>query len=345
MAPESSKRKFLGVQDMEVGFFFWPFNPGLVESLADRADRYGYDMIGIADTPGNAMDPWVSAALAARVTKKARVALCVTNLVTRDAAAIASIDQIIDGRAVLGIGAGHSGTKNLGRNKSTAKELGEGVTLVKTLLRGEPATLNEATSHLPWVKKPSKVFLAASHPLALATAGRTADGVFLNFGLGKDNIAQSGAIVAKGISEAGRSVDDVEIWQIAALDCAMDGDVARDKVGAMLAFLAGYVIGDKNLETRGVPEQLRDPLLELRRRYSTRPSDADIRLVRELGLFDYLSGRLAICGTPGECLKQALAAKEAGARRLMLTVSLASDPVRTVELFGEHVLPKLRNPE
>jgi hypothetical protein len=28
---------------------------------------------------------------------------------------------------------------------------------------------------------------------------------------------------------------------------------------------------------------------------------------------------------------------------LMLTVSLASDPVRTVELFGEQVLPKLRN--
>ena len=31
----------------------------------------------------------------------------------------------------------------------------------------------------------------------------------------------------------------------------------------------------------------------------------------------------------------------AGVKRLMLTVSLASDPVRTVELFGEHVLPKL----
>jgi len=332
---------------MEVGFFFWPYNPGLVENLADRADRYDYDMIGIADTPGNAMDPWVSAALAARVTKKARVALCVTNLVTRDAAvsaaAIASIDQIIEGRAVLGIGAGHSGTKNLGRSKSTAKELGEGVTFIKTLLRGEPATLNGATAHLPWVKKPSKVFLAASHPLGLAAAGRTADGVFLNFGLGEDNIAQSMAIVAKGISEAGRSAEDLEMWQIAALDCAMDGDVARDKVGAMLAFLAGYVIGDKNLETRGVPEHLREPLLELRRRYSTRPGDADIRLVRELGLFDYLSERLAICGTPEQCLKQALAAKDAGAKRLMLTVSLASDPVRTVELFGEYVLPKLRN--
>jgi hypothetical protein len=41
MAPKSSKQKFLGVQDMEVGFFFWPFNPGLIESLADHADRYG----------------------------------------------------------------------------------------------------------------------------------------------------------------------------------------------------------------------------------------------------------------------------------------------------------------
>jgi 5,10-methylenetetrahydromethanopterin reductase len=281
------------------------------------------------------------------VTKKARVALSVTNIVTRDAAisaaAIASIDQIVEGRAVLGIGAGHSGTKNLGRSNSTAKELGEGVTFIKTLLRGEAATLKGATAHLPWVKKPSKVFLAASHPLGLAAAGRTADGVFLNFGLGKDNIAQSEAIVAKGISEAGRSAGDVEIWQIAALDCALDGDVARDKVGAILAFVAGYVIGDKNLETRGVPEHLREPLLELRRRYSTRPGDADIRLVRELGLFDYLSGRLSICGTPEQCLNQALAAKEAGAKRLMLTVSLASDPIRTVELFGEHVLPKLRN--
>jgi 5,10-methylenetetrahydromethanopterin reductase len=331
---------------MEVGFFFWPFNVDLIEKLSDRADRYGYDMIGIADTPGNAMDPWVSATIAARATTRSRVAICVTNLITRDAsvsaAAIASLDNIARGRAVLGIGAGHSGTKNLGRGNSTAKELGEGVTTIKTLLQGKPVAVNEATAHLPWVKRPSKVFLAASHPLGLAAAGRTADGVFLNYGLGKENLEQSEALVRKGIAEAGRSEDDVEIWQIAALDCAEDGNVARDKVGAMLAFVAGYVIGDKHLETRGVPEKFREPLLELRRRYSTRPGDADIALVRELGLFDYLAGRVAICGTPDECLAQALAAKAAGVKRLMLTISLASDPVHTVELFGEHVLPKLR---
>ena len=329
---------------MQVGFFFWPYTLELCQKLAERADRYGYAMIGIADTPGNAMDPWVSAAMVARASQLTQVALCVTNLLTRhpavSAAAIASLDHISNGRAVLGIGAGHSGTKNVGLSRSTGKELADGVTFIKTLLRGKPASLAGASAHLPWIERAPPVFLAASHPKPLQAAGRTADGVFINYGLGADNIRESRVHVVAGAKAAGRAVDDLEIWQIAALDCNEDRDAARNKVGVMLAFLAGYVIGDKHLATRGVPEALRAPLLELHARYST-PGDADIKLVQELGLFDYLSRRLSICGNAEDCLAQARAAKAAGAERLMLTVSLASDPVRTVELFGEHVLPNL----
>src|SRR5262249_57379837 len=112
---------------MQIGFFFWPYTLDLCEKLAQRADRYGYAMIGIADTPGNAMDPWVSATLVARASQKARVAICVTNLLTRhpavSAAAIASLDHVSNGRAVLGIGAGHSGTRNVGLQKSRAGDL------------------------------------------------------------------------------------------------------------------------------------------------------------------------------------------------------------------------------
>src|SRR5213080_648796 len=128
---------------MQVGFFFWPYTPELCERLAERADRYGYAMIGIADTPGNAMDPWVSAAIVARACRRARVAICVTNLISRhpavSAAAIASLDHLSNGRAVLGIGAGHSGTKNVGLSRSTGKELAEGVKFMKALLQGRPA--------------------------------------------------------------------------------------------------------------------------------------------------------------------------------------------------------------
>ena len=332
---------------MHVGFFFWPFNTELVLQLTAAADQYGYDMIGIADTPGNAMDPWVAATLAAERAKKTRVALCVTNIMTRhpavSAAGIASLDLLAPGRTVLGIGAGHSGTRNIGAgDKSKAADMGEAITFMKTLLRGESASWQGGKAQLPWVKSRPLVFMAGSHPLALRTAGASADGVFANFGLHPENIRESEALIAVGSAGAGRVASEVEIWQIAALDCHPDGELARNKVGAMLAFLAGYVIGEKNLPKRGVPESLVEPLLELRRRYSTRPGDADIRLVRELGLFDYLSHRLSICGTAEECLAQALRAHRAGAKRLMLTVSLAADPVLTIRLFGEQVLPKLR---
>jgi 5,10-methylenetetrahydromethanopterin reductase len=337
----------LQVSGVEIGFFFWPYDVALIGAMAEAADRFGYDMIGIADTPGNAMDPWVAATLVAAETRRARVALCVSNLVTRhpavSAAAIASLDLLARGRAVLGIGVGHSGTRNLGAASLPPGELAEGVTFIKELLRGRPATYRGGAAHLPWVARPSPVFLAASHPRSLRAAGAAADGVFINYGLGADNVRESQATVAESARAAGRDADDVEIWQIACLDCHDDGDAARRKIGAILAFVSAYIMGGGDLARRGVPAEYREPLRELCRRYSTRPGHADAALVGELGLFDYLARRLAVCGTPDECLAQVRRAEAAGARRLMFSVSLAVDPVRTVELFGERVLPALRS--
>jgi alkanesulfonate monooxygenase SsuD/methylene tetrahydromethanopterin reductase-like flavin-dependent oxidoreductase (luciferase family) len=192
------------------------------------------------------------------------------------------------------------------------------------------------------VKRSSPVFLAASHPRSLKAAGAHADGVFINYGLGPDDVKESQGTVAQAARAAGRNPADVEIWQIACLDCGVDGEASRRKIGAILAFVSAYVMGGGDLARRGVPVEHRAPLLELRRRYSTRPGDADAALVAELGLFEYLSRRLAICGTPEECLAQVRAARAAGVGRLMFSVSLAVDPVRTVQLFGEHVLPAVR---
>jgi hypothetical protein len=196
-------------------------------------------------------------------------------------------------------------------------------------LRARPASYKGGTAHLPWVKRPSPVFLAASHPRSLEAAGARADGVFINYGLAADNVAESEAKVARAARVAGRDPNEVEIWQIACLDCGLDGDASRRKIGAILAFVSAYVMGGGDLARRGVPAEHRAALQELRRRYSTRPGDADAALVAELGLFDYLSRRLAVCGTPDECLAQVRAAQAAGVRRLMFSVSLAVDPVRT----------------
>ena len=331
---------------MKIGFFFWPYTIELTETMARHADTYGYDMVGIADTPGNAMDPWVAAALAARLNKTSEISICVTNFVTRhaavSAAAIASLDLLAPGRAVLGIGAGHSGTKNVGAGRSTAREMADGIASTRRLLRGQAVELGDGTAQMPWVKQPSKVFMASSHPLGLQAAGRVADGVFINYGLQTEHVRQSEGLVANGIKSANRSGNEVEIWQIAAMDCTRDGDQARQKIGAMLAFVAGYIIGGKDPSVRGVPAGHRDGMLELLRQYSTRPGAQNIQLVKDLGLFDYLSRRCAVCGTPDECLEQVVAAKAAGVTRLMFSVSVAVDPAEAVRMFGEQVLPRIR---
>jgi alkanesulfonate monooxygenase SsuD/methylene tetrahydromethanopterin reductase-like flavin-dependent oxidoreductase (luciferase family) len=179
---------------------------------------------------------------------------------------------------------------------------------------------------------------------ALAESGRRSRRRRLHqHGLAADNVAESEGTVVRAARAASRNPDEVEIWQIACLDCSADGDASRRKIGAILAFVSAYVMGGGDLARRGVPAEHRAALLELRRRYSTRPGDADAALVTELGLFDYLSRRLAICGTPDECLAQVLAARAAGVRRLMFSVSLAVDPLATVRLFGEKVLPAVRS--
>ena len=308
------------------GFFFWPYEPALVDRMVRLGEEQGWDLIGIADTPGNAMDVWVALAQAATVSTRVRLASCVTNLATRDpaitAGAAASLDRLSGGRFVLGLGAGHSGVVNVGHRPTRSPELRDGLARVRGLLGGD--------HRVP-------VYAAASGPKALRAAGATADGAFVNHGLGPAETARARALLAEGAAEAGRDPTAVDTWFIACLDVSERRETAFGQLGNILGFVAAYVLGPAPAE-RGVPTELVPAVVELRRQYTTRRREMDPDLVRRLGLFDYLRGRLAVAGTPEDCAAQTQAALAAGATHLMFTVSLAADPVRTVELFGRHVL-------
>lgn len=329
---------------MRFGFFFWPYSPEYTRRMAQLGDEYGFDIVGIADTPGNAMDPWVAMTLAIAATTRVRLATCVTNLVTRHpsitASAAASADLASGGRTILGIGAGHSGVTNVGASPAGPEALREGIAFLREVLSGKAASWRGIDAHLPWVRRRVPVYAAASGPMALRVAGAVADGAFVNYGLGRDHVMHARTLIEAGAKEAGRPASDVDVWSIACLDVSERRGAALEKLGNILGFVAAYILGP-DPKGRGVPPGLVAGVKELRRTYTTRRREMDPTLVSRLGLFDYLRARLAIAGTPEDCIGQARAAAAAGATQLMFTVSLASDPVRTVELFGREVLPAL----
>ena len=330
---------------MRVGFFFWPYTPEYTVRMARLGEEHGFDMVGIADTPGNAMDPWVAMTLATLVTSRIPLATCVTNLVTRHpsvtASAAASVDVLSGGRSVLGIGAGHSGVANIGSVPAGPSSLREGLIFLRAALSGQPASWRGATTHLPWVRRPVPVYAAASGPQALRAAGAAADGAFVNYGLGGEEVRHARGLIEAGAKEAGRTAAEVDVWSIACLDVDARRAAAFEKLGNILGFVAAYILGP-DPEGRGVPTELVPAVRELRESYTTRQREMDPALVKRLGLFDYLRARLAIAGTPEDCFEQARRAEAAGATQLMFTVSLAADPVGAVDLFGREVLPALR---
>jgi len=166
----------------------------------------------------------------------------------------------------------------------------------------------------------------------------------INYGLQAEHVTRARTLIADGASGASRRPDEVDTWWIACLDVSERREAALEKLGNILGFVGAYVIGRAPAE-RGVPAHLVPAVSELRREYTTHRAEMDPTLVRRLGLFDYLRNRLAIAGTPEECVEQVRAAMAAGVTRFMFTLSLAADPIRTVDLLSAHVLPAVRGPQ
>jgi probable F420-dependent oxidoreductase len=80
--------------------------------LAVRAERLGFTSLLAADHPGTSSAPFVALAAAAAVTERITVGSNVTNAGVREAihiaADVATLDVVSGGRALVGIGAGHT---------------------------------------------------------------------------------------------------------------------------------------------------------------------------------------------------------------------------------------------
>lgn len=180
---------------------------------AARAESLGWRYGLMPSSPLLALDPYVMLADALRATTSLRMGPLIENPVMRSAAVLAgstaTIAGLAPGRVMLGMGAGDTAVRLMGKRPARIAAQEEALGVIRGLLAGEalevgaqrPARLRHAA--------PADVWVAAGGPKTLEMAGRAADGVFIRVGTHPENIARSLAAVRRGAESVGRDPDSV----------------------------------------------------------------------------------------------------------------------------------------
>lgn len=237
-------------------------------AYAADVERAGFDFLWIPDTPwlaGRWRDVYVHLAACAFATERLRLGPGVTNPLTRHplatGSAIQAIDEASGGRADLVFGTGYSSAYIIGQKAATLAQMREAAALwrsafggLRTTLPGLEVSLEPACPTLP-------IYMAASGPKALQTAGEIADGVLIMVGAAPGAVAWALEQVEIGMARHGRT--RAEVKRIIVVTACVDDDEQRalDTLRPQTAMLYRHRAASILLECAGleVPETLPPP--------------------------------------------------------------------------------------
>lgn len=185
-----------------------------IVELAVEAERLGFTRCRVYDEGIVTRDVYVVMTAIALATERMTIGPGITNPYTRHpaqtASAIASLDELSGGRALLGIGAGGSlALDPIGlERRSPLAAVAETIEIARALFSGAAvdhdgtfAVLRSA--RLSYARPDIEIWLAGRGPKILQLGGRLADGVILDF-LHHDTIASSVELVREAGAAAGR---------------------------------------------------------------------------------------------------------------------------------------------
>ena len=226
--------------------------------LVQRAEELGYDSVWTAEAYGS--DAATILAWIAGQTERVKLGSAIFQMPGRSAAmtamTAATIDQLSNGRMLLGIGSSGPQVAEGWHGQRFAKQLQrtrEYVEVVRMALRRERVDFQGETLELPLPDGPGKplkltiapvqeqipIYLAAIGPKNTALAGEIADGWIPTL-LDPDHLSELRKNLEEGASRGGRELNGFDIAPSVQVFVNDDLDAARD---ALRPFIALYVGG------------------------------------------------------------------------------------------------------
>ena len=181
----------------------------------------------------------------------------------------------------------------------------------------------------------------------LHLAGRIADGVIAGTGLSPEVVSDTIDRVNAGATEAGRSLEDCEIWFTTRSSLATAREYAIEDVYGAVSSILNHAMRF-GLEGKNVPDQLKEKVQQYVDGYvlyeHVQNRGENPRRMQTLGLTEYALDRFALAGNPNDWIRRIEGFLDAGVKRIW--VSPAHNDLdrqkRELVLFRDEIAPHFR---
>jgi 5,10-methylenetetrahydromethanopterin reductase len=284
----------------------------------------------VADSPPLGWpDVYMTLGLCSAATSRIALAPGVTNPLTRHASvtanAMLTLHRLSRGRAALGIGVGYSAVRAVGLKPATLQALTDYI--------GEcRRTFAACGAGVP-------VYVAASGPRTLETAGRLGDGAMVTVGTHPALVRRALRSIREAAEKTGRDPATVDVVFLAGLAVSDDWQEAKRAASPVAARRAKDAEFHPQFFLPSELEHLRRDAEAVARHYDVhRHVDPDAP--HNLLVTDALVETMTLVGSAARVAGQLRAMREAGALRVALFPA-GTERRRTLERFVQEVLPGL----
>ena len=260
------------------------------------------------------------------------------------AVAVATLDEASDGRAILGIGAGGSGFRQLGISRTKpALAVRESIEVIRRLWKGEEFEFHGEIvdwnrGALEFRCRPDiPIVIAARGPYLLELSGEMADAAIVASGVSAGGVEWARQRIAKGERKAGRPAGSTELMHMTYISIDRRPEVARQTVKRALV---GTVVGSHPtydfLRANGleIPPDLFS--------YLDSGGQAPPKIIELIP--DAFVDKLAIAGTVDGCAEQLQALLDVGIQHPLLA-PIPKEEGGEIELLRtcvDEIIPRLK---
>jgi len=319
--------------------------------LMQLAEQHGFEYAWTYDSHVLWQESMPVMALVADKTSRIKLGHMVTNPATRDptvlASAYATLQDISNGRMIMGVGRGDSAVRYVGRKPMRVADFEEALKMIKPFMNGKGVQWNEKDLQLKWVRPELpeiEMHVAGYGPKALAVGGRQGDGIIIQLA-DPDIIQWIMDTARKAAAEAGRDPAALKCIVSAPSHITSDLADAREQVRWFPAMVSNHVqdlIDRYGTDGSVVPKVLTD-YVEARKFYDYNEHS---RVGAKHGEFvtDEICDRFCVLGTPEQATAKLRELESIGVDQFNIYL-MTHGQEETLQRYGDEIIPAFRGAE